>query len=91
MTDEVLLERKGAVAHLTLNRPDAGNAIDVPMARALLEAAVACDVDPGVRCVIVRGNGRMFCVGGDIGRLLSLIHISLASVLRAFSTVGYRR
>ena len=69
MTDEVLLERKGAVAHLTLNRPDAGNAIDVPMARALLEAAVVCDVDPGVRCVIVRGNGRMFCVGGDIGRL----------------------
>ena len=69
MTSPVLLERKGAVAYLTLNRPDAGNAIDVAMARALLEAAIACDIDPSLRCVVIRGNGRMFCAGGDVGRL----------------------
>lgn len=69
MTDPVLFDRRGAVACLTLNRPEVGNAIDLAMARALLDAAVACDADPAIRCVLVRGNGRMFCAGGDVGRL----------------------
>ncbi len=55
------------VATLTLNRPAAGNAIDLPLARALLGAAIRCDQDPGIRCVVLTGNGRLFCVGGDVG------------------------
>jgi 2-(1,2-epoxy-1,2-dihydrophenyl)acetyl-CoA isomerase len=66
MSDAILLERQGAVATITLNRPDAGNAIDLPIARALLEAAIACDEDPAVRCVLLTGAGRLFCVGGDV-------------------------
>jgi 2-(1,2-epoxy-1,2-dihydrophenyl)acetyl-CoA isomerase len=54
------------IARLTLNRPDAGNAIDLALARALLQAAIACDRDPAVRCVVLTGAGRMFCAGGDI-------------------------
>ena len=54
------------VARITLDRPDVGNAVDVGFARALLEAAVVCDEDPAVRCVLLTGNGRFFCVGGDI-------------------------
>jgi 2-(1,2-epoxy-1,2-dihydrophenyl)acetyl-CoA isomerase len=69
MTDEVLLERRGAVATLTLNRPEKGNAIDVPMARALLEAAIACDIDAEIRCVVIRSRGRMFCAGGNVADL----------------------
>ncbi|MEI8297189.1 MAG: enoyl-CoA hydratase-related protein [Pseudomonadota bacterium] len=69
MSDEslVLFERRGAVAVLTLNRPTVGNAIDVPMARALMEAAIACDEDESIRCVLLTGNGRLFCAGGDVG------------------------
>lgn len=51
-TGPVTLEHKGAIAYLTLNRPLVGNAIDVPLARALLEAAVTCDIDRAIRCVI---------------------------------------
>jgi 2-(1,2-epoxy-1,2-dihydrophenyl)acetyl-CoA isomerase len=69
MTDAVLFDRRGAVGYITLNRPDAGNAIDVPLARCLLEAAVAAEADTAVRCVVVRGGGRMFCAGGDVKRL----------------------
>ena len=60
------VERDGAVVTLTLDRPDAANAIDIPMARALMEAAIACDEDPAVRCVVLTGSGRFFCAGGDI-------------------------
>lgn len=69
MTDYVLLERRGPIAYLTLNRPSIGNAIDVPMARALLDATTKVEDDNGVRCVVVRGHGRMFCVGGDVTQL----------------------
>ncbi|MBO1361689.1 enoyl-CoA hydratase/isomerase family protein [Acetobacter sacchari] len=67
MTERSLLvEVRDGVAWLTLNRPDAGNAIDIPMARELLAAAIRCDHDRAVRCVVLTGAGRMFCVGGDI-------------------------
>ncbi|TXC70214.1 enoyl-CoA hydratase [Sphingomonas ginsenosidivorax] len=61
------VERNGAVAVLTLDRPQAANAIDVTLARALMEAAIRCDEDPGVRCVLLTGSGRFFCAGGDVG------------------------
>lgn len=67
MTTPALVEHLGAVAILTLNRPDAGNTIDVPLARALMEAAIACDEDDAVRCVLLTGTGRFFCAGGDLG------------------------
>ena len=65
--NSLLFERRGSVALLTLNRPDVGNAIDVPLARALMEAAIVCDDDVAVRCVLLTGNGRFFCAGGDVG------------------------
>jgi 2-(1,2-epoxy-1,2-dihydrophenyl)acetyl-CoA isomerase len=71
MADSVLLERDGAVARITLNRPDVGNALDIPMARALMEAAIACDEDDTVRCVLLTGAGRLFCAGGDVAAFSS--------------------
>lgn len=65
----LLFERRGAVATLTLNRPDVGNAIDVQTAKALMEAAITCDEDDTVRCVVLTGTGRFFCAGGDVGSL----------------------
>ncbi|HMN43673.1 MAG TPA: enoyl-CoA hydratase-related protein [Povalibacter sp.] len=63
----LLFEREGAVATLRLNRPDVGNALDIPLARSLMEAAIQCDEDDAIRCVVLTGNGRMFCAGGDVG------------------------
>jgi 2-(1,2-epoxy-1,2-dihydrophenyl)acetyl-CoA isomerase len=64
--DQVTVQREGSVATLTLNRPDAFNALDLATGRALFEAALAVDEDPTVRCVIVTGAGRAFCGGGDV-------------------------
>lgn len=71
----LLVERTGGVARLVLNRPDVGNAIDAGLARALRDAAIECDEDPAVRCVVLTARGRMFCAGGDI---------------RSFGTAGER-
>src|SRR3546814_15503336 len=63
----VLFERQGAVVTLTLTRPATGNGINVPLARALTEAATACDEDAAIRCVALTGAGRMSCAGGAGG------------------------
>ena len=69
MSDPVLVSIDGAVATLTLDRPSLGNTIDLPLARGLLAAAIRCDQDPAIRCVVLTGNGRLFCGGGDLGAL----------------------
>ena len=63
----LLFARENGIARLTLNRPKAGNAIDVPLARALMEAAIECDEDESIRVVTLTGAGRLFCGGGDVG------------------------
>jgi len=62
----VLIERDGALVILTLNRPEAYNAIDEPMMQALLGALVDCDEDASVRAVLLTGAGKAFCAGGDL-------------------------
>ncbi len=57
---------RDGVAHVTLNRPEAGNAIDLELAQELLRAVMCCDEEPEVRAVVLAGAGRMFCVGGDL-------------------------
>lgn len=56
----------GRVAVLTLNRPERLNAYDIRMRDALWEALGAVRDDPQIRAVILRGNGRAFCSGGDL-------------------------
>lgn len=67
MADGISFERTGAIGRITLDRAEMGNAIDLPMAHALREAAFACDGDDAIRCVLLTGAGRIFCAGGDVG------------------------
>ncbi|URD59915.1 enoyl-CoA hydratase-related protein [Sphingomonas sp. KRR8] len=60
------LQRDGAVAVLTLDRPASGNAIDRELAAALLDTVLALDSDTSVRAVVLTGRGRFFCTGGDL-------------------------
>ena len=62
----LLLERREAVATLTLNRPDAYNALDLALGRELFHAALEVDEDPDVRCVVITGAGKAFCAGGNV-------------------------
>jgi 2-(1,2-epoxy-1,2-dihydrophenyl)acetyl-CoA isomerase len=60
------LDIQDHIATLTLNRPEAYNAINAQLARELLEATTALDDDPAVRCVVLTGAGQAFCAGGDV-------------------------
>jgi 2-(1,2-epoxy-1,2-dihydrophenyl)acetyl-CoA isomerase len=73
MSDTVLLERTGAVAVITLNRPDALNSLVVEMKTALLRAVEAVRDDDGVRAVVLTGAGRAFCVGQDLREHAALL------------------
>lgn len=63
---EVLFEMRGHVANLTLNRPEAANALNLELAKELEAAALRCDEDPAVRAVLLTGAGKLFCGGGDL-------------------------
>jgi 2-(1,2-epoxy-1,2-dihydrophenyl)acetyl-CoA isomerase len=64
--ETLLLEVRDGVAHLTLNRPDSANGIDVTMARELEQAVLSMAGDPAVRSVLLTGAGARFCGGGDV-------------------------
>lgn len=62
----VKIDRADGVATLTLNRPDAYNALDLGLGRELFQAAIELDEDAGARCVVITGSGKAFCAGGDV-------------------------
>jgi 2-(1,2-epoxy-1,2-dihydrophenyl)acetyl-CoA isomerase len=66
MADPLLIDRDGAVVTLMLNRPDALNALDVPLKVALREAVDRISADRDCRAVVLAGAGRAFCVGQDL-------------------------
>lgn len=65
--DAVLYEKRGPVAHLTLNRPEVINAFNIQMRDELYSALSAAADDPDVRAILVSGAGdRGFCAGADL-------------------------
>jgi len=62
----ILFEKKENLAEITLNRPKAGNALDADMSKELHQAMLACDEDANIRAVLLRGEGKNFCLGGDL-------------------------
>ncbi len=70
MTQPVLLTRQDAIATITLNRPERGNAIDADAVRALIGCIDEVAADTAVRAVVLRAAGRQFCAGGNIDAFL---------------------
>ncbi len=62
----VLLDIADGIARIRLNRPDAANAVDADLLRVLHEVVLRCHADPTVRVVVLSGEGRNFCAGGDV-------------------------
>lgn len=62
----VLLERRGAVAIVSFNRPDTLNAIEAGIRAELLAAVTEVNADDSVRVAILTGVGRAFCAGADL-------------------------
>jgi 2-(1,2-epoxy-1,2-dihydrophenyl)acetyl-CoA isomerase len=68
----VLLKKDGGIATITLNRPAALNSLNEEMLDGMLAALRNVAEDHAVRVVVITGNGRAFCAGGDLFFLVSL-------------------
>lgn len=62
----LLFEVSDGVATITLNRPDAANAMNLDLVKDLMAAAIRCDEDASIRAVLLTASGKMFCGGGDL-------------------------
>lgn len=65
-TSPIIYEQSGRIAHITLNRPDALNAIDEALPSALEAAVIRANADESTRVIILSGAGRAFCAGYDL-------------------------
>ncbi len=65
-TPDLLASLDEGVLTLTLNRPEARNAMSRAMNMALQQQLAAAEFDPAVRCIVLTGAGKGFCAGGDV-------------------------
>lgn len=73
MSDMLLVERRGAVMVLTMNRPDALNAMTPELTDEMRHAVESAAGDAEIRALVVTGAGRAFCAGGDVKNMSSQI------------------
>jgi len=86
MSDQpVRYEVEAGVATITLDRPDAMNSLDVATKVALRDAVTEAAADDAVRCVVLTGSGRAFCVGQDLKEHVGILQSGETDAL--FSTV----
>jgi len=74
----VLVEIKSAVATIKMNRPSAMNSLNLALVKDMTAALVQVQEDPSVRAVVLTGNGKAFCAGGDLFYLASLRQLASA-------------
>jgi len=65
-TEHLLFERRGATAIVTMNRPEAKNALSLPMLVGMADAWQEIDTNDDIRCAILTGAGGSFCSGMDL-------------------------
>jgi enoyl-CoA hydratase/carnithine racemase len=87
MNDRVTVAFEGAIATVSLNRPDKHNGLDLPMFHALVDVARALGKKRDLRAVILRGEGPSFCAGLDVKSAFS----SLPKFARDFATFGIKK
>jgi 2-(1,2-epoxy-1,2-dihydrophenyl)acetyl-CoA isomerase len=89
-TESMLLTRDGAVATLTLNRPNALNVLDLAMMDALVAHVMALAADTTLRVVVLKGAGRHFMAGGDLKTFASRLAVEPAQRQADFQRIVER-
>ncbi len=80
MTPEtILVDRDGRVGTITLNRPEALNALNSQMMTEVTTAAGALDDDPGIGAIVITGSAKAFAAGADIKEMSSLTYADVFS------------
>lgn len=64
--ESVICRKIGKVAHLSLNNPEARNALSTDLRRQLYEKLGEAEADPEVKAIVLSGEGNSFCAGGDV-------------------------
>jgi len=96
MTDPILTQRHENILQVTLNRPEAFNALDFDMMKVLGETMASAAVDNSIKGVMLTGNGKAFCSGGDLKwisqqlqeagsvlyRLAPMFHVAITEIRR---------
>ncbi|MGO4258063.1 enoyl-CoA hydratase-related protein [Marmoricola sp. RAF53] len=85
MTEPISLTTTDGVATIALTRPEAMNSLDIATKEALLAAVTQVAGDSSVRCVVLTGSGRAFCVGQDLKEHVALLESGSTDEL--FTTV----
>ncbi|MES2866694.1 MAG: enoyl-CoA hydratase-related protein, partial [Actinomycetota bacterium] len=70
--ETILAEQRGRVGWITLNRPQALNALNSQLAQEVTAAAVAFDADDGIGAIVVTGSEKAFAAGADIKEMESM-------------------
>jgi 2-(1,2-epoxy-1,2-dihydrophenyl)acetyl-CoA isomerase len=92
-TDSLLVDRTDAVVTLTLNRPEAMNALDVELKEALRDTLATLETDRSCRAIVLAGAGRGFCVGQDLrehAEQLESGHTDLDTVRAHYNPIAQR-
>ncbi len=84
----LLIEIKGPVRVLTLNRPEKRNALNDELIAALKDALRDADRDQSVKCVVIRGAGKDFCSGADLSALQKIANATLEENLEDARSLG---
>jgi len=93
MTDSLLSDRDGAVVTLTLNRPEAMNALDVDLKEALRDTLASLESDKSCRAIVLAGAGGAFCVGQDLREHAAQLesgHTDLDTVRQHYNPIAQR-
>jgi len=85
--DNLIFEKKDGVATIRLNRPKSFNAMNLELSNDLLKALYACADDETTRAVIITGEGRAFCSGGDLAAFKGSLENNPAEPIREVITV----
>ncbi len=89
MAETVLFEVRGNIGYITLNRPEAFNALNFPMGEGLVKAVEECFA-PEIRAVVLTGAGKAFCAGGDLRTMLANGRAGLPAFLRDLTKLLHR-
>jgi enoyl-CoA hydratase len=87
-SETIIVERRGRVGIVRLNRPQALNALNVTLMDELLGAVEAFDADAGVGCILLTGSDKAFAAGADIKEMADKAYID---IFRADYTADYER
>ena len=87
-TQTIIVERRGRVGIVRLNRPQALNALNATLRNELLSAVEAFDADADVGCILLTGSEKAFAAGADIKEMADQSYID---IFRADYTADYER